>query len=352
MWTKTVTTLLALVALVALAAAGYAGGGQASESNTEGQTTAEGSNSEEDRGREATLELQGEAGTEFSGSCTGGDQEPEEISGEVPETFSYKLKKKPLDCEISSDGDLQADLTVGKNVHSVQRISGGTLNLTYDKGSVSSTVSSSSGSSARESSSSSSGATTRGSGETTSESRDVSGFEEVELRGVGNLSIQQGDSEALTVEAEEDVLPKIGTKVKDNRLILGPKRNTTIDTTGPITYELTLKDLTALEVSGPGDVEAEDISTDELAVKINGTGDVEISGETDNQNVEISGSGDYQAEDLESEQAEVDVGGTGSAIVNVSDELDAKVSGTGSVEYVGDPTVNQDVSGTGEVSEH
>ncbi len=351
MWTKTVTTLLALVVLVALAATGYAGGGQASEGNTENQTTTEGSNGERNRGREATLELQGESETEFSGSCTVGDQEPEEISGEIPETFTYKLKKKPLDCEISSDGALQVELTVGKNVHSVQRISGGTLNLTYNNGSISSAVSSSSGSSVRESSSSSSGATTQGSDETASESRDVSGFEEVELRGVGNLSIQQGDSESLTVEAEEDVLPKIRTKVKNNRLIIGPKRNTTIDTTKPIIYELTVKDLSALEVSGPGDVEAEDISTDELAVKINGTGDVEVSGETDSQNVEISGSGDYQAEDLESEQAEVDVVGTGSAIVNVSDELDAKVSGTGSVEYVGDPTVNQDVSGTGEVSE-
>lgn len=296
--------------------------------------------------------MQGESGTEFSGSCTVGDQEPEEISGEVPETFTYKLKKKPLDCEISSDGEVQVELTVGKNVHSVQRISGGTLNLTYEKGSISSAVSSSSGSSVRGSSSSSSGTTAQGSSETTSESRDVSGFEEVELRGIGNLSIQQGDSESLTVEAEEDVLPKIRTKVKDNRLIIGPKRNTSINTTEPINYELTVEDLSALEVSGSGDVEAEGISTDELAVKIDGTGDVEISGEVDSQDVDISGSGDYQAEDLKSQQAEVDVGGTGSAIVNVSDELDANVSGTGSVEYVGDPTVDQDVSGTGEVSEY
>lgn len=351
MSTKNVTVLLVLV-LIALAAAACAEKGQASEEDKEDQAITEGSNGEKDRGRKATLELQGESGTEFSGSCTVGDQEPEEISGQVPETFSYKLKKRPLDCEISSDGEVQVGLTVGKNVHSLQRISGGTLNLTYEKGSISSVVSSSSGSSVQGSSSSSSEATAQGLGETTSESRDVSGFEEVELRGVGNLSIQQGDSELLTVEAEEDILPKIRTKVKNNRLIIGPKRNTTINTTESINYELTVKDLSALEVSGAGDVEAEGISTDELAVKINGAGDVEISGEADSQNVEISGSGDYMAEALESKQAEVEVAGTGSAIVSVSDELEAKVSGTGSVEYIGDPTVNQEVSGTGEVSEY
>ncbi len=351
MWTKTLTTLLSLI-LVALVAASCAQKGQASEGNTEFQTTTEDSNGEKGGGRKATLELQGESGTEFSGSCTVGNQEPEEISGEVPQTFTYKLRKRPLDCEISSDGEVQVDLTVGKNLHSAQRISGGTLNLTYEKGSISSVVSSSSGSNVQGSLSSSSGTTAQGSSETTSESRDVSGFEEVELRGIGNLSIQQGDSESLTVEAEEDVLPKIRTKVKNNRLIIGPKRNTTINTTEPINYELTVKDLTALEVSGSGDVEAEDISTDELAVTIDGTGDVEINGEVNSQTVKISGSGDYQAEDLESKRAEVDVGGTGTAIVNVSEELDAQVSGTGSVEYTGDPTVNQEVSGTGEVSEY
>ena len=348
---KSVTISLAVV-LVALASAGSAEDGRASENSAENQATTEGSEGEKGGGRKATLELQGESGTEFSGSCTVGDQDPEEISGQVPETYTYRLKKRPLDCQIDSDGEVQVDLTVGKNIHSVQRISGGTLDLTYEKGSISSVVSSPPGSNVQSSSSSSQeGDNNSESGSVTSEQRDVSGFEEVELRGMGNLSIRQADSESLTVEAEEDVLPKIKTKVKNNRLIIGPKRNTTINTTEPIDYQLTVENLSALEVSGSGDVEAEGINTDELAVTISGTGDVEISGEADSQNVDVSGSGDYQAEGLESREASVDVGGSGSATVNVSDELDAEVSGSGSIEYIGEPTVRQDVSGTGEVSE-
>jgi len=185
-----------------------------------------------------------------------------------------------------------------------------------------------------------------------SESRNVSGFEEVELQGVGNLSIQQTDSESLTVEAEEDVLPKIRSEVENDRLIIGPEPNTSIQTTQPINYTLTVKDLNALKVSGPGNVDAEDISTDELAVTTSGAGNVKISGEADSQEINISGSGSYQAEDLESKEVKVDVGGSGSAVVNVSDELNAEVSGIGSVEYIGDPTVNQDVSGVGAVRKH
>jgi putative autotransporter adhesin-like protein len=368
---KNVTILLVL-GLVALTAVGCAGNEQSNENNTQNQATdedtqqagkaqkekhdmtrAEDSSGEnaggKARGRKATLKLQGEPGTEFSGSCAVGDQEPEEISGQVPESFTYKLKGKPLDCKISSDGDVQVDLTIGKNVHSVQRISGGTLNLTYENGSVSSVVSSSSGSSVQGSSVSSQGGASNGSGNVTSESRDVSGFNEVELNGVGNLSIQQTGSESLTVEAEEDAIPKIKAEVVNNRLVIGPKPNTTVNTTEPINYKLTVKDLNALKLSGSGKVNAEGIDTDKLAVTVNGAGEVKMAGRAESQDVHISGSGNYQAGDLESKAAKIALGGSGSATVNASDELDTKVSGSGSVEYTGDPTVSQDVSGAGRV---
>jgi hypothetical protein len=310
--------------------------------------------SEEDRAR---LEIRGSSGTEFSGSCAVGDEEPEEISGRVPKSFTYNLKGRPLDCEISSDGDLRVDLTVGKNVHAVQRISEGDLNLIYENGSIFTVASSSSGSGGQGSSSisqviSSVGTSGQELGNVTSESRNASGFDEVELQGVGNLSIRRTGSESLTVEAEKDVLPKIRTEVENNRLIIGPKTNTTIRTTEPINYELTVKNLNALEVSGSGSVEAESIDTYELAVTISGTGNVKMSGKADSQEIDISGSGSYRAGGLESKEAKIGVGGAGSAIVNVSEALDAEVSGSGSVEYIGDPTVNQDVSGAGRVSKH
>ncbi len=97
------------------------------------------------RSGDAVLEMQGDSGTEFSGSCTVGDEETE-VSGQVPESFSYELDGERLECELrkeGADGNLQIDLSVGPNVRSVQQISGGTLNLTYDNGSISSSVSSS-----------------------------------------------------------------------------------------------------------------------------------------------------------------------------------------------------------------
>ncbi len=303
---------------------------------------------------QANLEIKGSPETEFSGSCTVGDGEPEEISGQVPQSLTYDLNGKPLKCEIASEGETEVTLTSG-NTRSVQRVSGGTLNLTYNNGSISSSTSSSSTSSQVTSSSGGTegtSGTTNVSGNVTSETRDVSGFDEVELRGIGNLSIRQTGSESLSVEAEEDVLPKIRTEVVNNRLIIGPEPNTSIQTTEPINYELTVKDFHALEASGSGGINAQGIDTDKLRISISGSGALETSGRADSQKVGISGSGAYRAEDLRSKEAKITVSGSGSAIVNVSEALDAKVSGSGSVEYIGNPTVEKDVSGAGSVSEH
>ena len=101
------------------------------------------------RAQEATLEMSGDVGTEFYGSCTVGDEEME-VSGQVPESFSYELDGERLECEISKEsaqGDLEVAFTAGNNVNSVKRISGGTLKLVYENGRLSSSTSSGSGAS-------------------------------------------------------------------------------------------------------------------------------------------------------------------------------------------------------------
>jgi len=308
--------------------------------------------SDEDKAR---LEIVGSPGQPFSGSCAIGDGEPEKIGGEVPESFAYDLGGRALDCEVSSNGDLRVEFTDGENTHSVQSISGGTLNLAYRNGSISSVTSSSSmvnreGNTSSSQDTSSSEESGKDTTSVVEESRDVSGFDEVELRGIGNLTIEQTGNESLTVVAEEDVLPKLTTEVANDRLIIGPKPNTTARTTEPINYKLTVENLNALAVSGSGDVQAEGIETDRLAVTIGGAGSVEVGGEADEQEIDISGSGDYRAEGLDSKVVKIGVSGAGSAVVNASEHLDANVSGAGSVEYVGDSTVEQDVSGAGRVN--
>ena len=52
-----------------------------------------------ERAREATLKIEGDPGTGFSGTCTIGD-EVREVSGQVPGRFVFKLEGQKLECEI------------------------------------------------------------------------------------------------------------------------------------------------------------------------------------------------------------------------------------------------------------
>ena len=202
----------------------------------------------------------------------------------------------------------------------------------------------------------------------TTETREVSGFDEVELQGIGTLIITQGETESLSIEAEERVLPKIATEVVAGRLTIGPDRS--FRTREPVTYTLTVKELTAIEVAGAARVEAaaldagelelvvngsaevalDDLTADALEVTASGSADIELAGEVDRQAVELDGASEYRAADLASRAATVIVDGASKATVRVGETLDVRVGGAGSVEYVGDPTVSQEVSAAGKVT--
>lgn len=207
----------------------------------------------------------------------------------------------------------------------------------------------------------------RGSGDVISESREVSGFDEIVLQGSGTVRVNLTGTESLTIEAEENLLEYLTTDVRNGRLELGSNRS--ISPTEEIVYTITASSLTNLEVLGSGDmtatgvvadrlhmevsgsgaIEVPDLESSSVSVDISGSGDVELSGAADNLEVSVSGSGEYRGDDFVTESADVRVSGSGDAVVNVTDQLDARVSGSGNVEYLGDPSVNSSTTGSGDV---
>lgn len=200
------------------------------------------------------------------------------------------------------------------------------------------------------------------------EVRDVRDFQEVTLEGVGTLVIEQGDTESLSIEAEPRVLRRIETEVANGRLTIRPDRS--FETREPITYFLTVKQLTGIELAGAGRIEAGQLSTDQLQINGRGAGAVviddlitntlevtasgnlqaELAGAVDSQTVTLSDAAGYAAANLSSRTASITASGASQAIVNVSESLDARVSGASRVEYIGDPAVTEDVSAAGSLS--
>lgn len=211
------------------------------------------------------------------------------------------------------------------------------------------------------------------SGPERTESRDVSGFEEVSFSGYGSMEVKQGSRYQLKLSGPSDVLERVDTEVRGDTLYIewDTPRFTLLGVTEPdLEIELTVPDLSRLEVSGAGDVSiggletkvleldlsgatdlfVTDLDAEELVVDMSGAGSAELDGVVKNQEATISGVGSYDGRDLESETARVEMSGAGSAIVWAEDTLDIEVSGAGSVEYYGSPSVTQDISGVGSVN--
>ncbi len=209
----------------------------------------------------------------------------------------------------------------------------------------------------------------RGSGRVVQEKRDVHGFNQVRLSGVGSLEIRQGNQESLTVEADDNILPRIRTDVEDGTLVIGMEPRVSVSPTAEIRYQLTVRELSALGVSGSGDIHSaslrgqsfgvhvsgsgkimlEELTATTLTADISGSGTVEMSGKVDSQNIHISGSGDYDCGRLQSDSTEVTVSGSGDSKVWADKSLGVHVSGSGNVEYYGNPQVSKHVSGSGGV---
>jgi hypothetical protein len=186
-----------------------------------------------------------------------------------------------------------------------------------------------------------------GSGQVASETRQVSGFTGIELSGIGEVTLVQGDAESLTIEADDNVLPVLTSEVENSVLHLGTKPRTTVQTRNPIRYRVTLKDLTSIELSGSGSVSGANLQVNALRADISGSGTIDLAGTADQQEVNVSGSGRYEAAELPSRSVTIEISGSGNATVAASAELRVDISGSGTVTYSGDPTIDQSISGSG-----
>jgi predicted small secreted protein len=188
-----------------------------------------------------------------------------------------------------------------------------------------------------------------GSGNVITESREVSDFNEIVLGGTGRVVVDVTGTESLTIEAEDNIMPFLETRVRNGRLRLDTSRS--ISPTVEIVYTITAETLDGLVISGSGVVEAEAVDSTDFRVDISGSGEVAVEGTLSGLlSVSISGSGEFDGESLTVPDGQVDVSGSGNAVVNVTDELEVSVSGSGEVEYLGVPNVDSSVSGSGSVT--
>jgi hypothetical protein len=229
-----------------------------------------------------------------------------------------------------------------------------------------------------------------GSGDIVTQTIDVSNFNRVALGGFGSVFITQGQTESLSVQTDDNLIPLLDISVQGSELRLGMKRGYNFSPSQSITFNLTVQDLSAITLDGSGDFYVEPLESSDLAVSIRGSGnidlqgltadnlsvdlngsgnitiediqvntidtslqgsgDIKLEGKTDTQQVRVGGSGNYLAEDLESSSADISIPGSADVMVWVSDELTVRVNGSGTIRYYGKPTIDQSISGSGNIT--
>jgi hypothetical protein len=189
---------------------------------------------------------------------------------------------------------------------------------------------------------------TSGDGAPTTQTRDVADFTRIDNRDSLDVRLHVGEPQRVRVSAGEKVIDDVRTEVRDGTLRL------TFDHDGfgssDVVVAASARNLTGIEASGSGDIDAYGIDADVFDVRSDGSADIALEGTVGTLAVRLDGSGDAHLAGLAAREARVAVGGSGGVDVRADERLEVEVDGSGDVRYHGDPAVTQHIDGSGELS--
>jgi hypothetical protein len=208
----------------------------------------------------------------------------------------------------------------------------------------------------------------KGSGQVKTEARAVGHFNGVALALPGSVELRIGNTESVTIETDDNLLPLIETVVENGTLkIRATRRNVNFDTrrmkfvvqakavetlavdgSGSINADPLRGSKVMVAIGGSGSINVKSIDSESLSVNIGGSGDLKVGGGAAKRlTVSIAGSGDVDMGRLQSTDASVNIAGSGDATIAVRDQLKVIIAGSGDVNYYGDPRVSTTVGGSG-----
>jgi hypothetical protein len=189
-----------------------------------------------------------------------------------------------------------------------------------------------------------------GSGVAATEHRKLGSFSSVELAGSNNVTVRVGGRPSVVVKADENLLDRITTEVRADSLVIGNTPGS-FTTESPLSVEVGVPSLSALALTGSGNVSVGGLDAESLTVDLSGSGTVIGSGRATRLEIILSGSGDAQLGPLVARDVKAVLSGSGDIFLTVTESLDASVPGAGAIVYAGDPRdVTTSITGSGAIS--
>ena len=188
-----------------------------------------------------------------------------------------------------------------------------------------------------------------GTGTETAQARHLAAFNSVDLAGSNNVTIHVGGKQSVVVRADSNLLHRVTTQVHGGTLVIGTTGS--ITTKSPMSVQISMPSLTALTLSGSGNISAANIQAQRLNVTLPGSGVVHASGTSARLDVSLGGSGDAQLQQLTARYVHAILSGSGRIAVHPTNTLQASVSGSGAIMYSGNPAhVTRSITGSGAIT--
>lgn len=196
----------------------------------------------------------------------------------------------------------------------------------------------------------------RGDGQLVISEETLSPFQAIELQGMFQVVLQQGDVPGVRLETDQNLMELIEIGVEDHTLRVETQKDAALRPT-KMDLLITYQDLNQLVIAGAGKVSASEVlqagnfllnisgaadvelsvETGELSTRVSGAGNIRLQGQTSSHMVDLSGASNLRAEELLTEYTRISLSGAGAAHVYARSSLHANISGVGKITYYGDP---------------
>lgn len=184
-----------------------------------------------------------------------------------------------------------------------------------------------------------------GSGVNVSQLRTLAPFTKIFCRGSFNLRIINGDSQKITIHADENLQHYIDTKVDKHTLYVKPIPMTRLVSHKPIIISIQMNQLQSLRIAGQNHVDVNQLANNKLRVRSSGNNKIRLSGRTKTLIVHCAGTCQLNSLALMAQQVSLNLMGKNQAKVYAKQHLHIDVSGFSMVEYLGHPELTQRITG-------
>lgn len=212
----------------------------------------------------------------------------------------------------------------------------------------------------------------------TTETRVLDPFNRVRLSNALNVNIVQGDEQSVVVKADDSVIDKVKTEVKDGllRVYIDEEwfRRVFNNKTNKVTVDIVVPELTALDAGGACNVNVSGFRNENFTVKASGASDInlsefivegitscevsgashlKLSGKGEKVIIHASGASNVVSKNFATNVADVHASGASDVDVTAYDEIRVDCSGASDVDYYEHPkAVDVSTSGASDVKSH